>query len=63
MQGPDGSCLVGWPRETIQVSIVGRGWPDPWVSVTDLVSIRAGVTGGRLLGVFKVAARVQVRGD
>lgn len=62
-QDPDGSCLLGWPRETIQVSVAGRGWPDPWVSVTDLAWIRAGVTGRRLLGVFEVAARVQVRGD
>lgn len=30
--GADG-CLFTWPQETIQVSVVGRGWLEPEISV------------------------------
>ena len=59
MQRPDGSCLFGWPQETIRGSLAGRGWPELWISVADLVKVGAGVTRGRLLGIFEAAARVQ----
>lgn len=61
MQRPDGSCLFGWPQETIRVSVAGRGWPELWISVADLVKVGAGVTRGRLLGIF--GSKSPVRGD